>query len=353
MGQIYAVCGPSGAGKSSIIKKFFESRPANIRLLSRITARPIRLDECNKTEFEFTNLQGFIHLAFANDLVDFIAYNGYPYGIRGRPIVETIRSNKDAMIMTGSSGAVTLKTKYPNSVTLLYIYPGTREDLMNISSLDPGSEVNLELKWRIKKKIEKGVLKPKSGDKEYIERRMQRSFLGISFINGQLRAGLDLKVIQNERDKLSKAVDKLREVIEVGTSFIKTSNMSADTCFVLMPFKEPFDAVYSDHIKPVVDSIGLACLRGDKIFSNRPIMDDIHQAVRKAKIIISDLTGGNPNVYYETGLCHAINKEVILITQDDRAPIDLQHFRRIKYTYTAPGMKKFEYELKETLKEVC
>ena len=99
--------------------------------------------------------------------------------------------------------------------------------------------------------------------------------------------------------------------------------------FVLSPFEEPFNTIYSDHIKPSIESIaGLGCLRADDIYDNRPIIEDIWRCTNQAKIIVAELTGKNANVFYETGIAHTIGKEVVLITQSmDDVPFDLRHRR--------------------------
>ena len=124
--------------------------------------------------------------------------------------------------------------------------------------------------------------------------------------------------------------------------------------FVLSPFAEPFDTIYDDHLKPSVESIGgLRCLRADDIYDNRPIMEDIWKSINEARIIISDLTGKNPNVFYETGIAHTIGKEVILITQSMAdVPFDLRHLRCIVYEYVPRGMTTFEQNLKNTVANI-
>jgi len=122
--------------------------------------------------------------------------------------------------------------------------------------------------------------------------------------------------------------------------------------FVLMPFKPDLKPVYEDHIKTTMEKLGYKCFRADGIFSNKPIMDDVIDAVQRAYIIISDLTDGNPNVFYETGYCHALNKKVILITQHDEVPFDLKSIRHIRYEFTPRGMKEFENKLEKTVETI-
>lgn len=124
--------------------------------------------------------------------------------------------------------------------------------------------------------------------------------------------------------------------------------------FVLIPFNEPFNTIYEDHIKPSVESIqGLTCLRADDIYDNRPIIEDIWRCTNQARILIAELTGRNPNVFYETGIAHTVGKEVILITQSmDDVPFDLKHLRCIVYEYTPKGIKTLEENLKNTVHNI-
>lgn len=130
----------------------------------------------------------------------------------------------------------------------------------------------------------------------------------------------------------------------------RTFRMESDLCFVLMPFRDELEAVYSDHIRKVSRSVGLRCKRADDIFSNTTIIEDIWDYINRARIIIADLTGKNPNVFYEVGLAHVLGKHVVLVTQSiDDIPFDLRHLRNIVYEYTPRGMQKFEESLQKTL----
>ena len=124
--------------------------------------------------------------------------------------------------------------------------------------------------------------------------------------------------------------------------------------FMLSPFGEPFDTIFSNHIKPTVERIQeLNCLRADDLYDNQPVIDDIWRLTNEARIIVAELTDKNANVFYETGLAHAIGKEVIPITQSmDDVPFDLRHRRCIVYEYTPPGIDKLEHELTNTIERI-
>lgn len=126
-----------------------------------------------------------------------------------------------------------------------------------------------------------------------------------------------------------------------------------DLCFVLMPFKPELKPVYEDHIRKVVTGLGLECQRADDLFRPTVIIEDIWESINRARVIVADLTGKNPNVFYEVGVAHTLGKDVILITQSIKdVPFDLHHVRHIRYEYTPRGMEVFEQQLKNTILNV-
>ena len=117
-----------------------------------------------------------------------------------------------------------------------------------------------------------------------------------------------------------------------------------------MPFLETFRPIYQDHIRPVIVAQGLSCLRSDEIRGTSLITRDIWEQINRARFLIADLTGQNPNVFYEVGLAHALGKDVLLLTQTmTDVPFDLKGMRCIVYNYTPRGMKEMESALGATL----
>ena len=140
---------------------------------------------------------------------------------------------------------------------------------------------------------------------------------------------------------------------KISRVFSKKTTSIEKMCFVLMPFDERFNSIYTDLIKPVVSETGYDCKRADEIFSTKPIIEDIWEHIQKAKFLIADLTSRNPNVFYELGMAHAINKEVILITQNSNdVPFDLKHYRYIIYEDSVAGASKLGEGIKNTIKSV-
>lgn len=102
--------------------------------------------------------------------------------------------------------------------------------------------------------------------------------------------------------------------------------------FVLMPFTDDFDDVYKLGIKPACDEAGGYCERVDEQIFHESILERIYNQINKADLIIADMTGRNPNVFYETGYAHALGKKVILLTQkSEDIPFDLKHYPHVVY----------------------
>ncbi|MDQ3130853.1 MAG: nucleoside 2-deoxyribosyltransferase [Acidobacteriota bacterium] len=103
-------------------------------------------------------------------------------------------------------------------------------------------------------------------------------------------------------------------------------------CFVLMPFSEEFDDVYRIGIKEACDKAGAYCERVDEQIFNEKILDRVYNQIAKADFLIAEMTGRNPNVFYEVGYAHALGKLTILLTQkEDDIPFDLKPFPHIVY----------------------
>lgn len=113
---------------------------------------------------------------------------------------------------------------------------------------------------------------------------------------------------------------------------MRTRKIEEKLCFVLMPFREPFNTYYQKVIESAVLDADLYAERADEIYSVHPFMTDVWSKIRKARVVIAELTGRNPNVMYELGLCHAIDVPTVMLAQTmDDIPSDFRHVRCIIY----------------------
>ena len=112
--------------------------------------------------------------------------------------------------------------------------------------------------------------------------------------------------------------------------------------FVLMPFEASFDDVYKLGIKGAVSEFpDIIAERVDEQMYSEGILDRIYRQIELADIIIADMTGQNPNVFYEVGYAHAKGKLCILLTSEAaHIPFDLRHRRHIVYNKSITTLRR-------------
>lgn len=121
--------------------------------------------------------------------------------------------------------------------------------------------------------------------------------------------------------------------------------------FILTPFRPPFDHHYSMVIRPALEECGFTVFRADDIYTPRPVILDIQESILTSDLILCEMTGRSPNVFYELGLAHAVGKPAILVsTTEEDIPFDLQHVRVIHYETHAEG---WEGKLREAIQKAA
>jgi nucleoside 2-deoxyribosyltransferase len=83
--------------------------------------------------------------------------------------------------------------------------------------------------------------------------------------------------------------------------------------FISMKFGDPeLNSAYEEVIRGVVEAHGYRTLRIDEIQDSEQIPNKVLTEIAKSAIVLADLSGGRPNVYYEVGFAHGLQKELIL-----------------------------------------
>jgi hypothetical protein len=94
-----------------------------------------------------------------------------------------------------------------------------------------------------------------------------------------------------------------------------------------------FDAVYRQIIAPAVIAAGLEPIRADEEKIGGTIHKPMFERLMLCEHAIADITGANPNVYYELGIRHAMRPRstVILFAEGTTLPFDIALLRGIPY----------------------
>jgi hypothetical protein len=120
----------------------------------------------------------------------------------------------------------------------------------------------------------------------------------------------------------------------------ETSGLDSE-CFVLAPIGEAdtaerqrSDVVLNYIVRPAASAVGLDAVRADEISRPGTITLQVIDHVLNAKAVVADLTGHNPNVFYELGVRHAVRGPVVLIAETGSTlPFDVGHERTIFFDH--------------------
>ena len=141
------------------------------------------------------------------------------------------------------------------------------------------------------------------------------------------------------------------EPVEFGTVEISSR---APSVFVVMQFGSPYDELYNDVIRTVCSEFGLEAFRADDMNWPGVIIQDIVQGLTESYLVIADVTPANPNVFYELGYSHALNKPTILLAdrKAETLPFDIRSYRVIFYDNTIGGKSAVEADLRRHLTSI-
>lgn len=177
------------------------------------------------------------------------------------------------------------------------------------------------------------------------------------------RIGVDKYTLSHTHWRICNA-DLFRILLEIQLKGAANSQTTQSTVFsidgineqeddlvsVMMPFGAEFTPVYKA-LRKAATAIDLRCQRADDIWKHHQVIQDIVDLITKARVVVCDCSGKNPNVFYEIGIAHSLGKEVILITQaKSDVPFDLQHLRYVLYMSNKQGLVELTKAVQDRLK---
>jgi hypothetical protein len=131
----------------------------------------------------------------------------------------------------------------------------------------------------------------------------------------------------------------------------------AERAFVIMqigakdsPERKRADEIYNFIIAPAVEDAGLEPYRADQDPTPGAITPKFLSELLNARLIIADLTGRNPNVFYELGIAHSFARPLISIADTSSSlPFDTKDERVIELgEYPSTGLTYAQGEQAKT-----
>jgi hypothetical protein len=110
-------------------------------------------------------------------------------------------------------------------------------------------------------------------------------------------------------------------------------------CFFISPIgapdspeREQSDGVLAAIVEPAARELDLVARRADSLPEPGQITSQIIEHLMRARAVVADLSGGNPNVYYELAIRHALRLPAALLAEKGtRLPFDTSQMRTIFY----------------------
>ena len=116
---------------------------------------------------------------------------------------------------------------------------------------------------------------------------------------------------------------------------------NSKSCFVIAPIgkenspeRKRSDQVFKHIISPAALECGYEAIRADNLAKPGLITSQIIEHLIADQLVIADLTGHNPNVFYELAIRHVIKKPVVQIIQaTESIPFDVASTRTIHFDH--------------------
>lgn len=110
-------------------------------------------------------------------------------------------------------------------------------------------------------------------------------------------------------------------------------------CFIVSPIgvegsdiRKRADQVFKYIIAPVCEATGFDPIRVDQLNQPDSITQTIIDYLKSSELVIADITGHNPNAFYEMGYRAATNKTIINIKdKNEKIPFDIAGIRAFDY----------------------
>jgi hypothetical protein len=170
--------------------------------------------------------------------------------------------------------------------------------------------------------------------RSHLERQLME--LNMKFASSDMRwRELNHLVVagQNERPAIAEDGQKVKSSEFLRSHGIDASKLAVrkDLIFVLTPFQDDLLDEYRTIVE-VGQTLGFTVNRGDEKATQGDIFPQLLRLMIEARLIIANISGRNPNVFYELGIAHAMEKTVILVANNKHdIPFDIQAKRIVFY----------------------
>lgn len=127
-------------------------------------------------------------------------------------------------------------------------------------------------------------------------------------------------------------------------------------CFLAIPYSSKYELIREAVRDGAMEAGYLTVsINQGPLIPGTIIQETIIGEIAKADCVIADVSGGNPNIFFELGLAQAMGKGIIIISDGrtlNEAPFDIREFRIIIYPDDSLNLSDFSRKISLSLREL-
>ena len=146
-GVLMIISAPLGAGKVTLCQAVLDREP-NAQLSVSCTSRSPRAREVDGLDFNFVTQAEFRRQAEAGEFLEWVALGNHLFGTPKKAVLDALRAGRDVILNLDPRGAKSVKTVYPEAVSV-FVCPPTWEALIQRMRLHDAAANSAQLIRRL------------------------------------------------------------------------------------------------------------------------------------------------------------------------------------------------------------
>lgn len=337
--MIYVIFGASGSGKTTLMNSVYNElgeKAVNIKGTTR--SRRI-YDDIEIVSYP----NGLPMEKFGGDNGYIYTQYGYEYGIEKKQIIEAIEGNYPHFVICNDMTTITkIRNDFQGNVFVIYLYfDAPKEQILEIQKRRGITDDEIELRVSKMEYFHEQFVHNSAFFDEVIKNSLGE--------NPSVTLWRRMKLIMVSHEELRPIPTKeiLFEMIDYLTHTIqevesnklsKADKIEKGFIFVIMPMMKGNEKVeetlhnVNATITAVSSDLGYRSQRVDANALTDTIDNKILEQIKKAEVIIADLSYERPNCYFEVGYARALGKNIIIV-YDSKSKIhfDVDHYDATQY----------------------
>ncbi len=160
------------------------------------------------------------------------------------------------------------------------------------------------------------------------------------YTEGQFSGSVDNLLKNKKIEKIDRGTYRIAGIEMILTK--ERNGRFMKRCFVISPIgdagtdiRKNADQLYQHIIMPVCEKCGFSTQRVDELNTSDSITQEIFDVLNEYELVIADLTGHNPNVFFEIGYRTKSQKPIIYLnSKNEIIPFDVSTIRTFEYDLT-------------------